>query len=187
MKFIKQLLLKLVQFFKNKFAKLKPKNISKKFSNIKKKKFLTTKIKDKLIETITDLEDASVLNTIQKQQLEWYKNIVKNALDKVEQGKRISTREKDAVQTFDKNFFNDEVQTQYIQTPKSKWIKWVSYTKKTKSVAIKMKYKVYIFYNVPKTKWLRFLTEPSAGEYMWNYFGKHYSLHPSRWIRKGNK
>lgn len=44
-------------------------------------------------------------------------------------------------------------------------------------------YKDYAFFNVPYTKWLELVAV--GGEYMWKYFGTHYSQNPQNWVKGG--
>lgn len=44
--------------------------------------------------------------------------------------------------------------------------------------------KTYSFFNVPKTKMVALIVADSSGEYMWDYFGSHYSINKKRWIRR---
>lgn len=69
----------------------------------------------------------------------------------------------------------------------SSWISTVIYYPDTKRVRLLIENqngvkKWYNFYNVPKTKYLTLIE--LGGKFMWDYFGKHYSLNPSHWVRK---
>lgn len=69
----------------------------------------------------------------------------------------------------------------------SSWISTVIYYPDTKKVRLLIENqngvkKWYNFFNVPKTKYLALIQ--LGGKYMWDYFGKHYSLNPQHWVRK---
>lgn len=69
----------------------------------------------------------------------------------------------------------------------SSWISTIIYYPDTKRVKLLIENqngvkKWYNFYNVPKTKYLALIE--LGGKFMWDYFGKHYSLNPRHWVRQ---
>lgn len=68
---------------------------------------------------------------------------------------------------------------------KSSWIFGCWYFPKSKQCLVQMKNKFYWFYRVPRTKYI--ILKATGGKYMWDYFGKHYSLNKGRWVRKREK
>lgn len=77
----------------------------------------------------------------------------------------------------------------YIETPASSWIIWVKYYPFAKLAVLRTKKKAtnYKFFNVTQDRYLMFALNISAGVYMWDYFGRNFSIHPERWIRRGEK
>lgn len=65
---------------------------------------------------------------------------------------------------------------------KSSWIFGCWYFPKSKQCMVQMKNKFYWFYKVPRSKYI--ILKATGGRYMWDYFGKHYSLNKRKWIRK---
>ncbi len=67
------------------------------------------------------------------------------------------------------------------------WISHSTYWFDRKWCIIEMKtkygYKDYAFFNVPYTKWLELVA--IGGEYMWKWFGVHYSQNPTNWVPGG--
>lgn len=68
---------------------------------------------------------------------------------------------------------------------KSSWIFGCWYFPKSKQCLVQMKNKFYWFYRVPRTKYI--ILKATGGKFMWDYFGKHYSLNKGRWVRKREK
>lgn len=102
--------------------------------------------------------------------------LLKNFYDK-----KLSSNERDLLNLYER--FTDNEHKVEIQYVKSSWIIKAQYIKKSKEVYVWMvrSRKIYVFYNVPRTKWLA-LTK-IGGKYMWDYFGKHYSTNPTHWLR----
>lgn len=108
---------------------------------------------------------------------------VARSIQKIQAQQRLSYLEGKKLKWYENYFVSYGVNI--IKTPRSRWVRWVSYNTVTKIAHIKMVRGkiVYPFFNVPKYKFLLFLLKVSAGKYMWDEFGQKFSLNPERWIR----
>ena len=111
---------------------------------------------------------------------------IANSLDRLMNNQALSMSEKNNVNFYQELFVKETKED--FDKPNSSWILQLRYEPQAKVCWILMKSdsgytEWYPFFNVPKTKylWLKL----NGGKYMWDYFGKHYSLFPSRWVRKG--
>lgn len=134
----------------------------------------------------------------QDKEVQRLKELSKNELQKVLQkdftNQPLSTNEKTFLVAYEDLFVNDKEpminkydKNHMFDKANSSWISTVIYYPENKRVRLLIENKNgwkkwYNFYNVPKTKYLTLIE--IGGKYMWDYFGKHYSLNPYRWIRK---
>lgn len=153
-----------------KILELKPVN-KKKVSEIKNElkdvnKQLSDDLKKKLKQVLAKQLKGGRLTKVEKESLEYFKTL--KVLEKVD---------KDLYKRYWKFDFKDSLWmiNGYYDT----WTKMCFlFFKRGKGA--------YTFFNVPKTKMLDLITVGS-GELMWDYFGRRYSINPTRWIRKGTK
>ena len=148
---------------------------------------MSPQVKDKIRKKA--LEKKEVQELKEKSQEELNRVLVKENTNKP-----LTTYEKDFLNNYQELFVNDKepqitkYERQEFAVSNSSWIKTVIYypdTKRVKLLIVNQKgfeVKWYNFYNVPKTKYLALVN--LGGKFMWDYFGKHYSLNPYHWVRK---
>lgn len=132
--------------------------------------------RDRAIQKIVEKELDKTLKTILQKDI---KNVPLSTVEKnfLEKYKELFLKKKRPIYSNNRIFAISE----------SSWITNVIYYPMTKQVRLFISNKNgvkkwYTFYNVPKTKYLSLVK--LGGKYMWDYFGKHYSLNPRHWIRE---
>lgn len=179
---------KLLKFFaslaKKYFSKFSPKT---KFGFFRGWKQMSPQVKDKIRKKALEKKEVQELKEKSQEEL-------KRVLVKENTNKPLTTYEKDFLNNYQELFVNDKepqilkYERQEFAVSNSSWIKTVIYypdTKRVKLLIVNQKgfeVKWYNFYNVPKTKYLALVN--LGGKFMWDYFGKHYSLNPYHWVRK---
>lgn len=159
-----------------------------KFGFFKSWKKVSPRVKDKIRKEAMGKKEVKELK--EKSQKELTKVLIKENTNKP-----LTTNEKDFLNNYEELFVNDiepqilQYEKQELAVSNSSWIKTIIYypdSKRVKLLIVNEKgfdVKWYNFYNVPKSKYLSLVK--LGGKFMWDYFGKHYSLNPHHWVRKG--
>ena len=137
------------------------------------------------------------LKLTQAQKAKW-ERIAKNqrstlqkALINRDRGRKLGKRQNEALDYFTLIEFSSRLDEKsnnrywYFKL-KSSFLKYGVYDTWTKMCYLYMKnkaHRTYTFFNVPQTKMRVLIAADSAGTYMWDYFGNHYSINKRHWIR----
>ncbi len=120
-----------------------------------------------------------------------WRSTLQKALIKQEQGYKLGKVQKESLDIFKTlelaSRLDEKSNNRYwFFNFTSKWLENGVYDTWSKMCYLNMKnkaQKTYTFFNVPKTKMETLIVADSSGEYMWDYFGSHYSINKKRWIR----
>ena len=141
---------------------------------------LGVKDRDDLAKSIQEVLSSKKFSspTIRKVNSEINKALKKNFYDQ-----QLTTSEKDFLNWYEKVSNVPSEKLEWVNVDSS-WIIKAQYRKATKEVVLNTKRGkgIYVFYNVPRTKWLALVR--IGGKFMWDWFGRHYSTNPRYWIRR---
>lgn len=121
-----------------------------------------------------------------------YRTTLQKALKRQEEGYKLGTKQKESLDIFKTlelaSRLDEKSNNRYWYFNfQSTWLLYGVYDTWTKMCFLYMTnkaQKTYTFFNVPKTKMETLIVADSSGEYMWDYFGSHYSINKKRWIRR---
>lgn len=135
----------------------------------------------KQVEFVKEIQRISMVDN--PEAVEPFFQAVKVAAEQHKKG-LASNKQKHLLDIFKNVFYN--LNYTLIPTPHSSWIKSVRWLKTSQAVVLltKKTNKPYVFPNVPEEKFLYFAIAASAGIYMWDYFGRNFSINPENWLRK---